>query len=170
MCGGQQRAAYGNLPQREPDLMGVSEAWRIQSAADDPSRETTVSAWLVHDKTGTHRWWYVVACVHLRPTETHPEPQIRLPDATHELFFLALDPGQPLSDVDDWRETPFLLPLDLAHQFLARSDEHAEDLAELVVEDICTGKPIDSDYRGYWESVVDQTAEHLFYGCHPGQN
>jgi hypothetical protein len=163
---------YGNEPTREPDVIGRWRAWRVavDRASPDwaPDHEADCGSWLV-DAPGAHPfwWWYVVGCVHLRPMEGVKAPHVQFPGATHEILFCALSPEKPLPSLDDWKGMAFLEPLDLVHQVIVPSDDDARNLTEMIVRHMVGGRSPDSDWRSYWQTLINTSAEHLRLGGHP---
>jgi hypothetical protein len=167
---------YENQPARDPDLAGMGRAcaWRIEPPEDAPPH-AGVGQWLVH-APHSHPWWpwYAVQAVHLRAVEGKPAAHLQFPGATHEWLVLALNPEEPLPDIDRWGAdgTPpmrHLEPVDQCVQFIVADDEQASELVELTVRHILEGVSCDQDFRGYWQRAVATTAEHVRLGGHPEQ-
>jgi hypothetical protein len=158
---------YGNEPTAEPDRQSLGRAWKIPPPKSDKAHGT-VAAWVVHAPHSNLMWsWYFVGTVHLRGVEGLEEPHLHFPGATHEIVIMALNPEYPLPEVGNWKNAQFLWPPDLTHQFIVSRDEEAQELTDLVVEQIVRGKSCDSDHRTYWIAAVDATAEHFRIGGHP---
>lgn len=168
--------SYGNEPTAKPRFqLGGRRAWPIAPVNRDgpnwrPEFEATVSFWLVcAPSSHPWWWWYVVSVIHLRQIPGTPPVHFQFPGATHEVLFLALSPEHPLPDVEDWKAMQYLTPPDLVHQVILPDDDGARELCELVVKGIvCLEMNPDVDNRSTWRSSLDQTAEHVRLGGHPG--
>lgn len=163
-------SSYGNEPTAPPDLQGRGRAWKVRGTSVTEENASIGADWLVHAPHGHPLWpWYAISGIHLRPLPIKGPPHLQFPGATHEIMFLALNPEKPLPSIDDWHGMAWLEPIDLAHQVIVQSDEKAVELVELVVRHIVIdGANPDQDFRAYWRSAINQTAEHLRFDGHPG--
>jgi hypothetical protein len=168
--------SYGNEPAREPDTLGASgRAWKVGVPDETPDfqREAECGVWIVHaPHAHSVWWWYAVMVVSLREIPGAPPSRLQFPGASHELLIVALNPEEPLPDVDRWGAagTPpvrYLTPIDQCVQFIVADDEQAQTLANLVVDVIADGMSPDQDFRGWWQDCVAKTSEHLRLGGHP---
>jgi len=96
---------------------------------DKPEAAQTTDYWLI-TAPAYHPLWnqYVLGCVRLDHVPGFPAPYIAFPGATHEIHVVALDPSagirKPSNILDG--PLPFLLPINIAHQFEATNDEMRE--------------------------------------------
>lgn len=166
---------YANLPARDPDIHGVGRAWKVL-APDAPQwqQQASCGAWLVHAPHGHPFWtWYAVQCISLREIAGQDRPpHLQFPGASHEWLVLALNPEQPLPDIERWNGpgTPpmqYLEPIDQCVQFIVADDDQARELCELTVRHILSGVSPDQDFREYWRTAIANTAEHIRLGGHP---
>lgn len=132
-------------------------------------RKADCGMWLVHAPHGNPFWpWYMVAVVNLRDHKGQTgSPFIQFPGASHELLVVALNPEDPLPDVDAWTQPRYLVPVDQCVQFIVADDKQATSLLDVVVKGILSGISPDQDYRALWREMVAQTAEHIRLGGHP---
>lgn len=150
---------------------GGRGAWIVPIPDDGPPDwKATLAGWFVH-APGAHpawSWWYV-GVIHLRDIPGVRPAIIRRPGATHEVMFMALDPkaGSPV-DRDLGRDgLPFLEPIDLEHQLVDLTDDHARGVAISAVRAIVAlGWSPDQDFRSMWATALDATADHHRAGAH----
>jgi hypothetical protein len=98
-------------------------------------------------------------------------PVIRTPGATHELIIAALNPDQPLPDLEavgrGEASFQFLTPIDVMEQFTVTDDAMAYRLCELAVRSCVDGfMSPDQDWRSSWRTSIAHTAQHLRDGVH----
>lgn len=151
-CGGTQRPAFSNTPTVAPEFEG--EAGRAWSGEFRNKDEAAIGLWLVQT-AGTY---YLVTCTRYVGI---------LEDPTHWIGIIELDPRVELPDLHDWHGGRALATVLLQNCHLRR-DEDAARLARTMVKMICEGiAPITSNQ---WYGIIQRSAEHLLYGCHPEFN
>lgn len=170
-------ATYGNEPIRTPEFQGIGgRAWHVKTpeTALEHQKQAACGSFLVHAPNAHPLWsWYAVQCIHLRQLDGQPPAHFQFPGASHEWMVLALDPREPIPDVDRWNApgTPpmrHLEPIDQCWQFIVADDEQAFELCELTVRCIVEqGVSPDQDLRSWWKAAIANTAEHIRLGGHP---
>jgi hypothetical protein len=168
---------YGNVS-RTPDVVGtVARAWRIPLAAvgqrGRPDADGTVDGWLLF-QPGAHILWtyWAITTVHLREIPGVKPAHLKFNGATHEVMVMALNPEQPLPDLEAVgrgdASFSFLTPIDICEQFIVNDDAQAAQLCELMVHACVDGYASpDQDWRRWWAVAIADTAQHLREGRHP---
>lgn len=148
-----------NLPKRDisslrdPDIVGeCGQAW---DNYEDNVRKSllphaTIGSWVVLAPR-YHPFWdcYAIGVIHLRQVAGLKSPNI-IAGHTHEIFVIALHPQFPLV-VDASERLHMLMPPNFVGQYNAQDDEHAREIAEQAVRDICEGRlNPDTDARSQW--------------------
>lgn len=161
---------------RQPDAIGRDDrvkVWRIDMSRMTPDkRRAGLALWLLEGPF--HPAWnhWAISLIHLREEEGLPTPNIIVPNASHELMMIALDPEQPVPDVDFFEANgmwtdglTFLQPIDQQLQWADTTDEQAIGIAERCVQAIIDGYASpDEDWRSWWEVAVRGTLEHYRSG------
>ena len=151
------------------------KAWRITETANPKNKASaaTQGAWLVQ-QPGVHPLWeyWMINVAHLRPIEGTPDPALHFDGATHEFVILSINPEAcPMPDPDKPYELRFLSPPDLTKQVKDISDDDAKIMIDQMVSLVVNGRmALDSDYRGAWNTLLDNTVLHLKHGCHGSQD
>lgn len=150
-------------------------AWRLEMPPVGqrglPDHDGTVDMVIVK-VAGAHPLWdhWMLSVIHLRPIEGVRPAHITRPGATHEVIFVALDPGRPLPAslvVASSFRPHFLLPVDLAEQIIASDDAQAQQIFELAVRAIVSGVASpDADWRAWWRAALAETETCLARGFH----
>jgi hypothetical protein len=167
-CTGAETTFHGNF--------GKAELW-----VADPSRPDAAAAiatWLLTHPQGHPLWsQYLLGGVTLRELEGFPPPQKQFPEATHEIFVVALDPSRGPYTVETLNRfggadpLPYMIPINIAHQF-AGSDEDCRKLTAAAAYGVTGGMlwPETSDspmrIRADWEAGLNLTLEHIKTGGH----
>lgn len=164
-------------PTRAPDVRGAfGSAWLFAPyvACDDPDAKPDFAAnlqnWLL-ECPQAHPMWshWLVSLIHLRDIEGVPPAKVHREGATHEFVIAALEPGQPLPDVEHpLSPMPKMMqPVDVVHQVVGVDDEQAVRVLFDVVKATVHGylSP-DADWREVWKTVLDGTAKHYAEGHH----
>jgi hypothetical protein len=162
-----------NRPTRPPDIEGrLGRAWRVTARGDGPADwQACLGAYLV-EAPFAHPIWshYMVSAVHLRDIDGVKAAEKLFPDAAYEFSILALEPNQPLPDIDGSEAHPpsVLRPADLMHQVAGGvTDEQMTLVLEDQVRVITMGMlSPDSDFRETWKQVLDAAAAHYRAGAH----
>jgi hypothetical protein len=148
---------------RAPDLIGTrGRAWKTDISAiarrfpDGPPAELTPCGWIV-EAAWAHPVWhsYAVTCIALRKHPQWKEAAIHLPDATHSVIVIALNPDhkRPLNDA-----VYFLIPVNFCGQWIAESDEAAVQKIEETVRLIIEGQlSPDTDFRRQWIALFSSS-------------
>ena len=139
-----------------------------------PDWDATLSLWIISaPQSHPLWWWYTLSVIHLRPIDGVKPATITLPGASHEFILVALNPEEPVPDLDamergDFRSICSLTPPNLVEQFEVRNDAEALRFGEMAVEAIVHGivSP-DTDHRAVWRRMIPETARHLREGVHP---
>lgn len=138
-----------------------------------PDWDATLALWVI-SAPGSHPlwWWYTMTVVHLRAIAGVKPAHIEVPGSTHELVLVALNPEEPVPNIEalergDFRSLHSLTPPNLVEQFQVSNDTEGLRLGELAVEAIVHGiiSP-DTDYRSVWRRLIPETARHLRDGIH----
>lgn len=140
-----------------PDLEGpAGKAWKMDGDSylklhpeKAPIHEVTTACWILQCPAYHPVWHsYVISCVSLKNMEGLPPAVILLPNATHELFVIALNPNFPTTVNEDFC---FLEPINFSAQFIAENDEVASGRIEESVKEILAGvlSP-DTDFMSMW--------------------
>src|SRR3546814_905496 len=114
-----------------------------------------------------HPAWsqYIMGVVMLDDRPDFPPPKLHFPEATHELFVFALDPGygpyDPLSikPFIEKEKLPLLTPVSVVVQFNS-NDAHRKTLSEYAARDVVDGRlspeppfSIESNNK-YWRAAL----------------
>lgn len=146
---------------REPDLVGPNgRAWRSRVGDRTPDHSACLAVWVL-DRPGAHPAWstWVVSACHLRPIAGVRPAVLHYPEAEYELQVAAVDPRP---DVGPDEPMPFMMLLDLVHQFHGVTDREAVRLVHLYVEAVVSrGASPDSDFRTWWKRTIDAKVEQL---------
>lgn len=134
----------------------------------------TVDYWIV-TAPGWHPLWsqYVIAAVRLDDDAPgFPPPTRHFDGATHELFVLALDPEHGPYGADEIRHywehppLPILVPVNMAHQFIATDDELRQmcwnavwAVVNGVLNPETAGNP--TQIRDNWLASMTKTLAHI---------
>lgn len=153
----------------KPDIVGPhGRAWRVNFAemlkrhGAEMGQDASLGTWVI-EAPWAHPVWhsYVMALVHLRPTEKGAAPKISLPGATHEFWLWAMDPDADRASVIRGEEEHlhFLTPMNFGAQLRSPGDEAAIKLMETTIQDIVDGKlSPDTDFFRMW---VDRFGDSL---------
>lgn len=158
---------------RAPDKISdnaLTKAWLLPLPEEfkHPAQAASLAGWLVH-QPGVHPHWeyWLLSVVHLRDIEGIDPAKKAFPEATHELTILSLDPDIGVPDPDKPEKFRYLMPQDLVKQ-IASTDADAIKIAGGMIDIVIAGKmAMDSDYRGSWSTLIDNTLTHLREGCPP---
>lgn len=141
-----------------PTLTGrMGNAWRIDSdmvarrrgMEDDPRKAVSLHQWLAYAPYAHPIWHtYLIVSFALRDAAGVPAATKLLPDATHEVVVMALDPDHE-TYVDDFPK--LLTPANFAGQFIEPDDDAANERIKRCVQDVIDGvlNP-DTDYMQWW--------------------
>lgn len=141
---------------RDPDLLSsISKGWLFDDKAVaerlgmDINKFASLRSWILFAPWAHPMWYfYLLVLVHLRPIEGMPAPKINLPNASHELFLIALDPGYPVPLND---RPHYLTPLNFVAQFYAQDDKEAIRMIDEAALDVVDGRlNPDTDYTQHW--------------------
>lgn len=159
---------------RAPDFKGpCGSAWRVAlpTQHERPDTTATLAMWLLTIPAAHPAWHsYAMAVIHLRDIPGVRPAVKRIPDATHEVMLLALDPGKDLPDPDDGDNfrPALLLPPNLEEQMPALSDAQAVSLAESLARGFVDGMANpDTDARRHTQALIRRSVEHMVLGGHP---
>lgn len=163
---------------RAPDLSGVAAfAWRMHDRLvprrEDPvDWQGCVSVWFIDGPQFHPLWhWWRIQAVHLRPIVGAPPARLHFQGATHEIAIMSVDPeGTPNVDATTGADlaVKLLSPFDLVHQVGGITDQQAAKIVEGMVGMMVRGHlSPDSDFRGAWETIITNTAQHMVLGGHP---
>jgi hypothetical protein len=163
---------------RPPDLKGHAEAWTIPI---DPTRKDWRPDWdagivhyLLHCQWSHPFWsWYSVSGIHLRDIPGVRPPRRDKPNASHEVIIMALNPRMkpdPDKLATGEQSLDYLIPLDLEHQVEDLTDDQFKQLMQDIIVVIVEGRASpDQDWRQWWRSAIDATAQHIREGKHQVQ-
>lgn len=132
---------------------------------DVPDTTATVASWFL-DCPGQSPAWrhYALSIVHLRPIEGVRSATVTVPQATHEVLLVAMNPKVDVRP-DDPMTWQFLTPVNVCEQVQLPDDKAAADLLELaarsVVDGILPAEPMLAASREPWRTVLIKTAAHL---------
>lgn len=134
----------------EPTIVGKrGRAWLLEPAPFPAG----VATWLI-EAGWAHPVWhsYILSVCHLRPLAADPKPILYLPDASHELILLALQPDQPRQKMFTDRTAIYpLVPPNFCAQISERSDVRAFQRARFAAVDVVEGRlSPDTDFRHDW--------------------
>lgn len=116
----------------------------------------TVAHWIV-EAPWAHPLWhsYSIMLVHLRPMPRGNKTLIYLAGATHEMWVMAIDPNADRNEImrrsvaGEW-----LTPKNFAAQFIADSDDGAQDRIAAAAHAICEGMlSPDTDFQSEWKAL-----------------
>lgn len=134
----------------------------VVDKAATPDQAATVACWFLHCP-GQSLFWdkYTISVIHLRPLPGVRPAQVRVPQATHEVLLLALEPegegrlAPVKEDQETWR---FLRPINMCEQVQLPSDEAAIELLTLAVQRVLAGalwaEPPLSGQKEPWRTVL----------------
>lgn len=154
---------------REPDReAGPIKAWKLRE--DLVPQKAGLGGWIVDGPfhPAWHQWF--LGMVHLRPMEGVDDAKKHYPEAEYEFMIWSIDPGDPFTEEHDTTGSSvrLLRPADVIRQFHGPNDEQAAHMLDWAVEEIVAGRASpDSDYRSWWEGVIDRSAEHYRTGHWP---
>lgn len=145
-----------------PELTGKSgRAWLCNNEVGNaimgvsPDQNACICHWVV-EAAWAHPAWhsYTIFCQHLRPIKGYDTPVIvHLEGATHEMLVFALDPSKDRESLIKTGivESRWLQPANFAAQIRSPSDEAANAVIRLAVQEILDGvlSP-DTDFRSMW--------------------
>jgi hypothetical protein len=147
-----------------------------------PQQDACLTSWLLLAPPAHPLWpHYVLFCAHLRDIEGQiTPPQLRFPNASHEIDLLALNPDMGpwtqetfLQKMTDPTRTKgvFLTPLNASVQIADATDSQAIELTRAFARALVDGfVPIEPDDwrngRQRWEDAAVQTLEHIKFGGH----
>jgi hypothetical protein len=144
----------------EPEYTGIAgKAWvldREEFLKKHPGDAVaTIKSWIVNCPTAHPVWSnYLIAVISLAEFPGVAPAEIRMPNATHEIMVIALNPDI-IPTLND--EVHFLTPINFSGQFIIKNDEGAVDRLDQVVHLVCDGKlNPDTDARGQWERLFPQ--------------
>lgn len=145
-----------------PTISGpFGEAWPVRmgplGTRGSVDLDAALAGWIVLAPHAHPLWRYwMLSVVHLRPLEGGKPPQLRFPEATHEIVIMALNPEHPPPPLDHSPNWPvhYLTPIDVCEQIDAPSDAAAVEVAEWCVRAICNGASPDQDYRAWWRNAI----------------
>lgn len=171
-------AYLGTSIPREPTRRGpFGEAWEVAlqpvGRRGKSDFDGTLAYWIIRaPQSHPLWWWYSMTIIHLRPIAGVKPAHIEIPGATHELALIALNPEQPVPNLEEMEAGNFsslkhLSPPNLIQQFQVPNDAYAWYLGETAVKAIVDGiiSP-DTDFRSQWEQAIPETAKHLREGVH----
>lgn len=151
---------------RPPDLQGPSgKGWSVPMPThhDRPETAATLATWVLTIPEAHPAWHsYVLSLIHLRDIPGGRPAQKEFPEATHEVLLFALDPGEPLPDIDagDRFRPAMLSPVNLIEQFTAESDAQAVSIAEGLARAFVLGHASpDTDYRAHTVALLHRSVE-----------
>lgn len=141
---------------------------------DTEAAAETVCHWLLRAPQAHPLWaQYMMTCVRLRDLPGWPPPHRQFPEATHELFVVALNPEHGPYDaakVAGYAEQggglPFLTPVNIAEQFTA-ADGEMTALAAWAAWGVTVGAlwPETADapakIRRLWSTSLAKTLAHI---------
>jgi hypothetical protein len=155
-------------PAEPPDMTGpLARAWRISHPDEAADHPASMKAWLVCQPASHPHWsFYSVGAISLADVPGVPPANKHFPEATHEFLVVALDPSKPLPPIKRWEKAAHLTPIDLCHQVVLDSDEHAQEIVDLLVRSACDRWLLDEDHRAFWKRTLDTTARHYREGVH----
>lgn len=134
-----------------------------------PEGHTAIAAWVLNAPSWHPIWsQYMLSVVTLEDREGWPPAKVDFDGATHELQVLALDPDHKVTGniMKDGKELHYLLPVNVAHQFIA-TDEEMTELLRLAVSACVNGalNPETADaperIRGIWLEACVKTLAHM---------
>jgi hypothetical protein len=133
-----------------------------------PKRLQGVGLWLI-EAGWAHPLWhsYAMSLVNLAPSPGLPAPMLYIPNATHEMVLLALDPAQPRQPmIDDLNFQP-LHPANFAAQMIMPDDGAAIANVERALLLIADGQlSPDTDFIRDWvrlfgdSMMLDRSTKH----------
>lgn len=157
----------------------AGEGWKCEIEASDlltKDSEGSVSTWLLNCPGQSPAWSnYVIGCVHLRPIEGVKPAKLRFPEATHEIFLAAIDPGikdlRPTNMLEkfhayhkDTKHGAYLSPLNYVHQWGGLTDAQAATLTDVMAIAIVNGiLPAEPSLSGgdYWTKFLDFEVDYI---------
>lgn len=157
-------------PMRDSDIIGsMGCAWKLDLDALaakvklDRKDDATVAVWIV-EAPYAHPVWhsYFMALIHLRPMPDKRKTIIYLEGATHEIWLYAMDPIVDRELYLRGEKQPdgrgiLLTPKNFAAQFIADSDEAAEDRAKAALYGILAGtlNPDTDNFQAWRDTFGD---------------
>ena len=156
---------------RAPDKISDDakcKAWKLKlpKKPKHPAQAASLAGWLVHQpKVHPHWEYWLVSVVHLREIKGVAPAKKIFKSATHEVTILSMDPDIGVPDPDKSEKFRFLMPQDLVKQ-IETDDKTAIDIINGMIDIVIAGKmALDSDYRGAWDRLIDNTIMHNHEGC-----
>lgn len=161
---------------RPPDLEAKAAAW-VLPVKDPKNRlhsnwrpdfEGTICGYLLHCTWSHPFWsWYLISAIHLRPIPGVKDPHKSYPEAEYEITILSIDPDHN-PDPDKFMDGyPWLMPIDLVHQFHGINDKQVEQLMQMMILEIVEGRASpDQDFRSWWRESIDEIVKYLREGKH----
>ena len=136
----------------------------LKGTPDRPAWVATLGMWFLSCPGQSPAWdKYLLSIIHLRPIDGVPDADISVPNATHEVLLIALNPDRnPTAlDMSSWQH---LTPANLVEQIELPNDEDAKDLlkkcATAVVNGMLWAEPPLSGQKEPWRTVLIKTAAH----------
>jgi len=162
---------------RPPDVVGpYGKAWHLalEVPGKTPDQAACLYGALIHAPKAHPLWTYwLISAQHLRDVPGQARPAVkRFPGAEHEILIMSLNPEHGDPDVDRYEREGqsfhFLTPPDFAEQFVGSTDAQIVQMCKWAVRLIVEGQMSpDADFRGAWEIVFHNTAQHMRTGRHP---
>lgn len=146
------------ITELEPTIEGrYGKAW-VMMTGKMHDEDTTVKGFVV-EASWAHPLWkhYNISIISLAEVEGVRSAEIRLPNATHEVFVIALNPDH-IPEVD--KVNHILTPINFTGQFIADSDEQAMLILDDTVTDVINGTlSPDTDFRSMWRLRFPEVGE-----------
>ena len=127
--------------------------------------EACVSCWLLYCPGQSMAWdRFLFSAIHLRPIEDVKPAVINLPNASHEVILVALNPDY-MPDPNDTETWHMLLPINVMEQVELPDDQAARSLMRACVVAVVHGSlPAEPALAGAiepWHTTLIKTSAHF---------